>query len=945
MTKSLTRVRRACLAATGAATLQCGSLHAQPVVDAPSTEQRVVVTGSAIGRVRGESPDPVQIITAEDMRRSGRTSLQEVLQSLTANGQGSLSQSFPGSSAAGAAGVSLRGLTVGETLVLIDGYRMAPFPIGDDGQRAFVDIANLPFDAVDRIEVLKDGASATYGSDAIAGVVNIILKRSFTGARLTGDAGTSQRGGGALRHVAALFGRGNLAADGHNLYVAAEFRAQDAIRFDQRGSLFTQTDYRSTGGENLTPGAHNPSVGDHPYSGTGYVTSSDGTIAGFMRGCDAASFAADQCTYRDTWHEILPSTRHADLTGRFTQTLGADWQLGVDASWFDSRSDQTLQPARTFTDGYQGLVFGPGQLPLLLPALPPTSIASTNPSFPVGTGLNAGNLYDTFLDLGPQVTRTDARTTRLNAELQGRAGDWELVAALGGSQVTLRQVSSNVVNAANLQTALDSVTNPYLVGGPNTPEVDAFVAPRLSAFSTSRLAFAHLQASRDMATLPGGAWRIAVGADQGVRTQHAVSAAAYADGSVAGGNAYAIGTQDSASIHAETRLPLTHAFELDAALRYDHYNISGGRASPKLGLRFAPWEVVSFHGTASRGFRAPGPAENGNAGQAYTDGTVNDPLLCKDGNPSTVGNFPAECSVAVSGVQATNRALRAETSTNYTLGLTLQAVRDLTARLDFFSVKVDHQIVVGPGVFVRGSNLAPLDQVQADGTTTLVSPPVAPIAYLATPYINANSTKVSGVDLELKAHRRVAGLGDFSSGLTLTYIGRYDTTIDGVTYRLAGTHGPSTVSGDTGNPRTRVQWASTFATDTWDVTTTLGYVGGYGVTDPAAVVTYGTPEDTCAQALASQGGRAGNAYKTALAEGNVPNAGLCRVKAFTSVDLAARIAVTKRFSLHGSVNNLFDSGPPHDWATYNGAGAPYNPALHLSGAIGRFLTVGATYEF
>src|SRR3979490_624041 len=151
----------------------------------------VVLTGSRILRTDTETPSPLQTITAEDLKQSGYTSTQEVLTQLTANGQGTLSQSFSGAFASGATGIALRGLNVGYTLVLIDGHRMAPFPIGAYGPRLFVDVANIPFDSIERIEVLKDGASAVYGSDAIAGVVNVILKKAYQGAAITADAGTS----------------------------------------------------------------------------------------------------------------------------------------------------------------------------------------------------------------------------------------------------------------------------------------------------------------------------------------------------------------------------------------------------------------------------------------------------------------------------------------------------------------------------------------------------------------------------------------------------------------------------------------------------------------------------------------------------------------------------------------------------------------------------------
>src|ERR1700720_4756955 len=183
---------------------------------APEPLQEIVVTGSHISRTDAETSSPIEIITAVELHQSGYTSVQDVLHNLTANGQGTLSQGFSGAFASGAAGIALRGLNVGSTLVLIDGHRMAPYPIGDDGQRSFVDIANIPFDAIERIEVLKDGASAEYGSDAVAGVVNIILKKSYQGASITADAGTSRYWDGNTYHGAFIVGAGDLVNDGHN---------------------------------------------------------------------------------------------------------------------------------------------------------------------------------------------------------------------------------------------------------------------------------------------------------------------------------------------------------------------------------------------------------------------------------------------------------------------------------------------------------------------------------------------------------------------------------------------------------------------------------------------------------------------------------------------------------------------------------------------------------
>jgi iron complex outermembrane recepter protein len=137
---------------------------------APELDE-IVVTGTLIKRTDTETPSPVQVISSADLLNSGYTNVSDVLRNLAANGQGTLNQGFTEAFAAGASGIALRGLTVGGTLTLLDSERMVAYPLSDDGQRSFVDVTAIPFNAIDSIEVLKDGASALYGADAIAGVV------------------------------------------------------------------------------------------------------------------------------------------------------------------------------------------------------------------------------------------------------------------------------------------------------------------------------------------------------------------------------------------------------------------------------------------------------------------------------------------------------------------------------------------------------------------------------------------------------------------------------------------------------------------------------------------------------------------------------------------------------------------------------------------------------
>lgn len=913
----------------------------------------VIVTGSRIRRADTETPSPVQIISNEDMKETGFTSTKDVLNNLTANGQGTLSQSFSGAFASGAAGIALRGLNVGATLVLIDGHRTAPYPIGDDGQRSFVDVANLPFDAIERIEVLKDGASAVYGSDAIAGVVNIILKKTYQGAQFTADGGVTSHGDGSQFHISGIWGAGDLSRDGHNGYLSAEFKKQNEIKFIDRGGIFTKNNYTSTGGIDFDFGSQNILTGTTPSrSATGYVTDpTTGNVVGFMPGCDAVKFAANRCTYQDTWDQIQPPTENTNVIGRFTQKFNDAWQANIEGGYFESKAEQVNRPDRAFIGGYQGIAVGPGIPPSLLAPVGATTIPATNPSYPAGTGIPVGDLHYTFLNIGPTITRTDAKTYRAVIELNGRAAGWDLEASAGYTEVKLALTGLNYVSAQNLQTALDSTTAPFLVGRPNSAAVNNFVAPPLRAPDQSKLSFGHLGASHELLPLPGGALAAAVGADYFVRDQYAVAPPQVQSGIQATGdfsNNFTVGTQHVASGYIELDAPIVKQFELNAAARYDHYNLSGGKASPKIGFKFTPIPEFALRGTASKGFRAPGPAENGQAGQAFFAGSSADPILCPHpADPTTPGNFVGQCVVNVAGLQGTNPNLKPETSKAFTAGLIFQPILDFSATFDIYSIEIDDQIVSGgPSVTVRGHNLTPLQEYVAGGGTITVAPPVAPIAYTTISYINANTTKTNGFDLGYQYRHKFDNF-EVKSQATWSYTNKYDLTIGGTTYHLAGTHGPYFYSGDTGNPRTRISWTNTIGQGPWQVTGTLNYIGAFSVTDPSAVAFTGAPQDTCLNALTDAGGAASIYYANQLGAGIVPSAVSCRVAHFTTFDLYGRFAVGSHLDIHGSVLNVFNAKAPLDWATYGGALGlvPWNPSLHFQGAVGTMFTLGATYTF
>ena len=220
--------------------LSTGIAFAQQSVapTAPQKVEKIEVTGSNIKRVDAERPAPVQIITREDIERSGQTTVGEVLRNLPINSAASYDDNFTGSFARGSAGVSLRGLGQRATLTLINGRRMASLGFAQNLQDTFVDLNSIPLAAIERIEILKDGASAIYGSDAIAGVVNIILRKDFRGLELTTGYGSTRHSDGSEMRASLAGGMGDP--------VKQKFNVIGVLDYFKRDTIWAREDRKST---------------------------------------------------------------------------------------------------------------------------------------------------------------------------------------------------------------------------------------------------------------------------------------------------------------------------------------------------------------------------------------------------------------------------------------------------------------------------------------------------------------------------------------------------------------------------------------------------------------------------------------------------------------------------------------------------------------------------
>jgi iron complex outermembrane receptor protein len=944
--------------ATAIAAILSAAAHAQ---QAPTAENKpdletVTITGSLLKRTDIETPSPVQVITSDDLKDSGYTNLSDVLRNLSANGQGALGQSFGQAFASGGSGIALRGLTVGGTLTLIDGQRMVAFPLSDDNQRSFVDISAIPFNAIENVEVLKDGGSAEYGADAIAGVVNIKLKKTFVGAEITAEGGTSYKRDGTGYHLAGIFGTGDLVNDGYNAYVAIDFHKTDAIEASSRSGGFANLDWSGLpGGINTTPGAAGNPYVTYPGSTTGYLinpNTASGQPYSFLPGCSQAAQNANQCTFAFPGL-IQPPSEQTNVLAKFTKGLANDWLFSLTGSVFVSNAEQVAPssssnpfPGTAYGSGGQtNIAFGPGVPPHLV-SYPAITLPATSPLNPYGV---PANLVYNFANVGPQITDVSTTTYRLIADVKGSLLGWDVDADVGAmyASMSVKQFGDFSYGAA--QTAINDGI--YVPGFTNNG--GSYLAPEVSFHPSSTLDIAGVQAQREVAQLPGGPLGLAVGAQYYYQAQNAQSAPSLVDGTQIGDPVYTIGSQSNVAVFTEVDAQIFKMLEVDGAVRYDHYNTYGGTATPKFGVKFAPIDMLTFRATWGKGFRAPSISESGQSGEIFGAGATNDPVLCPGGVQNVKGTFNSQCGVQLIGYQVSNPNLKAVTSNNLSFGVIFEPLSNFNVSVDWYKIRLTNDIISqfeAGGLsdytaLVRGPAA---QQAQCTATTPggaacptqIVTTPVGLAAFAEYPYVNAGITQTEGIDIDMRTHWDLGAIGKVKAQLTWTRVLEYNETVQGQTFDLAGTHGPSGISGDTGNPKDRGTLSVTWERSGASLTVSENYTGPFSITDPSAGL------DTCQIALSDSATSAYGPRFTGLTPLPAQWYPYCTVHKFVETNLYANYTVSSHLSVHGSVTNLFNANAPVDLQTYGGGGElAYDGALEQDGAVGRYFTVGATYKF
>jgi len=549
--------------------------------------------------------------------------------------------------------------------------------------------------------------------------------------------------------------------------------------------------------------------------------------------------------------------------------------------------------------------------------------------------------------LGQLTGNIEATTYRIAVDLSGSVAGWDTTGSLGITKVTNRVSLSNVPNYDNLYTDLTTLNaagqplyNPL---GGNSAAVLGFIAPPITASSTDTLNYLEYNGSRKLIDLPGGDLATAVGVQVVDKYLDNPGAAAVLAGTQGGTfSTYAIGGQTDEAIFGELDAHLLHQFELTGALRDDYYSTYGNSLTPKFGALWKPLSSFSLRGTFSKGFRAPSPAETGQSSTLFGLGGFTDSVLCPSGSATTTkasgpnGTVPAACSEQIGFAQTTTANLKPEESTSYTGGFVWEPLTGLSGTFDYYHIKIADQIVSAselPSYSFSGSNCLrgpdiAIPGVYENGVLTTAVPLAGPLAACFAGYVNAQSTVTSGFDLDW-GYKVAFGATKLTADLIWTHQINYDlTSPNGVTYHLSGTHGPSGVSGDTGNQRDRINFTFTAANGPASLGVSTYWVSSYNIEDPSA-----SSQTTCA-----------GAFNAATAFATQPvtslNSQYCSVKAFSSTNLTASYKITRNVSVGVAIDNLLDAKAPLDAETYGGSFTPFNPAVHMDGVIGRYFRLG-----
>jgi iron complex outermembrane receptor protein len=747
-----------------------------PAVAADTSEtvlQEIVVTGSMIKRPNAETAEAVTILKADALKDQGITNVEQVIGTLTSAAPTVNIASSVGSFSGGGTYANLRHLGNGSTLVLLDGERLANNAFNGNA----VDLSGIPFSAIDSVEVLREGASALYGSDAIAGVINFKTKKNYQGAEVQVNFDRPQEAGGGSGEADFTFGHGDLTSDGYNFMITGTYSKQQELQATQRAF--------SAYGFNPAQGIPNT---NYPGSWPGVLqdqTTGDYWQSGYP-GCagnpQLTRYFGD-CAYRySAATDLLPESHIFSGMASLTKSLSADNQ--VQLQYFYTQSE---------VDGYSGPMFYDFPISTTSPYFPTASQLTCDNRGPACSGppnfsdpMNAiwtdpnNSRYGGNLNVEQRVLLTFSGSnggwdysTDLNYSKNTNDNRWtggipnEAVLAPGG-------VLSNLINPFGPQSAAGQalinssyINGVYQLGQDSRWSIDGHAGhPLGDAFNagtpaTVALGFTVNGERYTAATTP---YNTLVAAATGLT-----------DSSVEG-------SRDAQALYLELDLPITKSLDLDVSDREDRYSDFGNTNNAKLSVRYQPVDFLTLRGAASTGFRAP------SLFQLYSPPflTASDSPTMGSGNPfCSPGNYTAEWSPTVCSSQGLalnggNKNLGPETSQNFDFGVIVSPVRDMGITLDYYRILLKNVVQTVPASAIYSDPTALSTYITTNSSGTL-TPSVAeanecnPYTQPTCGYINQNFQNTGkivtdGLDLSIQyvQHTPIGTFREDLEGTTIT---------------------------------------------------------------------------------------------------------------------------------------------------------------------------------
>ncbi|MBY0238237.1 MAG: TonB-dependent receptor [Burkholderiaceae bacterium] len=872
------------------------SVHAQEM-------QRIEVTGSSIKRLAAEAALPVTSIKAEEFVERGLTTLADVMMALPQ------SASLAPSNAGSGTNINLRGLGVNRTLVLLNGRRLANEAIA----AGYANLDVIPMSALARVEILRDGASSIYGSDAIGGVVNFITKRDVEGGSITAQYIQPEKsGGGDEQRVTLTYGMGNLANDGWNIYATIDAHQRSRLAQKDRADLSSAAKLTELGraptlgsGGNATPANFTTATNktaQNPYYASGCLSPSS-----ILGGKNTCILNANE--YGTALHANQQVSFYTRATKRFSEehTVTIDYALGT----------EFILAGRNPTNAVA--VNG------VSATLPSSSkwYPGASGGVPAVAGLKGEPLTVTWAvaDYGVAVQKDKQVNQRLAVSDENRWGGWDTRAGLviGISdrenyyqngffrgQGLLDGLKSGALNPFGLQ---DQAGLAYL----KSVSVDGLK----NRDSRTTYTGADFSATRPVMNLDGGEMNVAVGLDFHRETTRDDKLAiqnevTYLNSSASHGQ----GARNVAAIYAEIDIPLTKQLTLNFAGRDDYFSDFGNTFNPKASFRYEPSKQLMFRGSANTGFRAPTLFDAYGyrlpGATTRTSSRWDDPVLCPGGTPGVANTGKAlpgyvaseVCNATLPKQTGSNADLTPEKSKGWTLGMVVEPTKSITVSVDYWNIRMTDMLANLPEqvYFLNPEKYKSFFVRNADGT----------INYIKNVTMNLGGQKAAGIDVSASyAFPRSSTWGDFKVQLDGTYLTQFDNQLekDSDFVSNVGRFGLASNGTTSSFPIITYRWKHTlklnWALGNWSAQMTQNYNSKY--------------EDQ--NLVAQQYWRDINSYKP--------------------WNLTATYKGFKHIAITGGITNVFDATPP---AT-NHSGYSNGYLSSAASPIGRSYNLRATYNF